>query len=93
MAKNIVFDQNNNVLKAWLPNTGVEQNDLARVIASEMCYKFGLQIVSVAKVHDVWGRNAISRPLTKDDEVGTHNIGFVLGIEGMPVGWVYGKNK
>jgi hypothetical protein len=88
MAKNIVFDQNNNVLKAWLPNTGVEQNDLARVIASEMCYKFGLQIVSVAKVHDVWGRNAISRPLTKDDEVGTHNIGFVLGIEGMPVGWV-----
>jgi hypothetical protein len=88
MAKNIVFDQNNNVMKAWLPNTGVEQNDLARVIASEMCYKFGLQIVSVAKVHDVWGRNAISRPLTKDDEVGTHNIGFVLGIEGMPVGWV-----
>tara|TARA_R110000787_G_scaffold219239_1_gene327970 strand:- start:837 stop:1928 length:1092 start_codon:yes stop_codon:yes gene_type:complete len=88
MAKNIVFDQNNNVLKAWLPNTGVEQNDLARVIASEMCYKFGLQIVSVAKVQDVWGRNAVSRPLTKDDEVGTHKIGFVLGIEGMPVGWV-----
>lgn len=93
MAKNIVYDQNNNVLKAWLSNKGVEQNDLAKTIASEMCSRFGLQILNVVKIQDVWGSNAISRPLTKDDEVGTHNIGYVLGFEGLPVGWATAKKS